>query len=270
MNTDTIKVSGIVLSVSPVGETDRRMTILTREEGRVSVFAQGASRARSRFAAVTRPFVTGTFELRQRSDSFSLAGADVIDYFDHFSQDYDRLAYGAYFLELAGWFSAEGLPDASLIDLLYLALKALEKEKVPVPLVRLIYEFSLFRIEGEYPQVFTCRNCGKPLKEGWFGMSERSAVCTECAEKSRAEGRSLKLPQDIHLSPAAVYALQYIYSAKPQALFSFRLSEEVFSEVEKLRRRWKNRLITHKFKSEALLPGENETPFKFLTERGCS
>lgn len=254
MNSDTIKVSGIVISASPVGEADRRMTILTREQGRVSVFAQGASRPKSRFSAVTRPFVTGTFELRERPDSFSLVNAAVAEYFDSLSRDYDRLSYGMYFLELAGWFSAEGLADADLINLLYVTLRALEKDLVPIPLIRLIYEFRLYKTEGEYPQVFTCRNCGKPLKEGWFSGTFGSAVCADCVREGREKGTAVKKPQDIHLSEGAVYALQYIYNAPLKSVYSFKLTDEVFAETEKLRKRWKSHTLNHKFKSEALLP----------------
>jgi len=38
------EVTGLVLKTMPIGERDRRVTILTREKGKLSCFARGAAR----------------------------------------------------------------------------------------------------------------------------------------------------------------------------------------------------------------------------------
>ena len=242
---DTITATGIVLSSSQVQEADRRLVLLTKERGKITVFARGASRPRSPLLGITRPFLTGEFTLYPGRDAYSLHSAQIREYFDSLSQDYDRMTVGLYFLELAGTFSAEEAESASLLNLLYLTLKALERGIVPPALVRMIYEYRLFVEAGEYPQVFACAVGGEPLKEGWFSLSRREAVCSEHA--AGAQGL-------IRLDEAAMYTLQYILSAPLPKLYRFLVTEEVYRVLLELLDEWKRRFLNRTLRTEAFLP----------------
>ena len=134
-----VKLTGIVLSASPVGEYDKRLVILTGQRGKITAFVKGARRPSSRFAAGSRPFSFGEFTLYQGREAYNLVDIDIKNYFDEIATDVNALYYGFYFLELADYYSYENVNSKEMINLLYKSLKALSNKNIPDKLVRYIY-----------------------------------------------------------------------------------------------------------------------------------
>ena len=217
---EATKVHGIVLSAAPAGESDRRLLILTKEYGKISAFAKGARRPGSALLACSQPFTLTEFSVYMGRSSNSVTGAENVTFFDGLRADMEKMCYGMYLCELADFFTREGNDESEMLNLLYAALRTMEKETVPTGLVRPVYELKAVSVFGEAPSVFKCISCGKELGEGSVFLPERAgAVCPECAG---AVGR-----KGVRLNESALYAMQYTISTQASKVFSFNLTGEV-------------------------------------------
>ncbi|MCI8993395.1 MAG: DNA repair protein RecO [Eubacterium sp.] len=242
-----IVLAGMVLQALPIGEYDKRVTILTKERGKIAAFARGVRRPGNMMMAATNPFAFGEFELYQGRSTYNVTRTSVSNYFRDLASDYDTACYGFYFLEMAEYFSMENENGADLLNLLYLSLRALEKGTIGSRLVRAVFEWRMLLLNGTYPNVFTCLSCGGKEAFLMFDTAEAGMVCAKCAGKEKDF-------RGIRLSPSAVYAMQYILSSPLEKLFTFTVSEKVLAELERTASVFYGAYINHRFKSQAFLP----------------
>ena len=210
---DFIYATGMVLKQSPSGEYDRRVTILTKERGKVVAFARGARRQGNKLAAATNSFAFGLFKLYQGRDAYTLADAEIKNYFEELMSDYEGAYYGMYFAEVADYYARENNDEKQMLGLLYQSLKALSAPSLTRPLVRVIFECKAIAVNGEYPGA----------------------------------------PQGRELSDSAVYALNYIGTSSLEKLYTFTVTDEVLREMQEVAAEYCKRYMRREFKSLEIL-----------------
>lgn len=223
--TGKVVVTGMVLSATAIGETDKRVVILTKEHGKISAFAKGAKKPTSSLLACTNPFVFGEFELFVGRNSMTISKASVKNYFNEIQSDIEKIYYGLYALELADYYSRENNDDYEILRLLYQTIKAFCNGLMPNELIKTVYEMKMLVINGEYPDCFSCRSCGSTEDITGFSYILSGTVCNQCKST---------VSDYIELDSSTIYALQFIINSKPEKLFSFNLSEKVFFELKRI------------------------------------
>lgn len=146
-----LSVTGMVIKQEPSGEYDRRIVILTKEKGKISVFAKGARRQNSVLAAATNPFAFGRFTLFVGRSAYSLREAFIDNYFEKMREDLTIAFYGMYFLEIADYYSRENIADVDFLRLLYQGVRTLENPLLPLKFVKAVFELKAIQINGELP-----------------------------------------------------------------------------------------------------------------------
>ena len=234
---------GMVLNAMPIGEYDKRITILTKERGKITAFARGARRPASQLLAATSPFSFGEFELYEGRHTYNLKRASISNYFRELCGDPEKACYGFYFLEAADFFSRENNEAGELLKLLYQSFRALESDALDNRLVRRIYELRVLLAEGEYPNLFSCQCCGKKEALTRFSVKRGGMLCEGCAKGESA------FPVD----GSALYTMQYVLSSELNRLYTFAVSEEVLKTLEQAVGRFFSQQASHTFKSLEIL-----------------
>lgn len=147
---EEILLSGMVVSCAPAGEYDKRLTLLTKERGKITAFARGARKPTSPLLGISAPFVFAIFHLTEGRSAYSLRDAELIAYFQNLRENISSVCYASYFSEFAAYYAKENLTDTAVLNLLYKTFQALEKKQIANELIRAIYELKLMVINGEY------------------------------------------------------------------------------------------------------------------------
>lgn len=247
-----MKLSGIILEASTVKEFDKRLVILTKERGRITVFAHGAKRPKSPFLACTRPFTYAVFEVFASRDSYRLENVEGVKLFEGIAEELEKVYYGSYFCETAGFFSRENNDDSQLFKLLYVSLLALSGNKIEPQLIKTVFEWRSFYANGIGADIFSCSACRTKENLVGFDIMRKKAYCPACLERAMELG-TCSGELTVKLSPAAFFALSYIATADIKKVFDFNVSQSVLEELSSLCERYMETVVDRPLKSLAAL-----------------
>lgn len=240
---EELTVTGIILYATYLNEYDKRLVVLTKERGKITVFANGARKPSSTLRAASQSYVMGTFTVRPSRDAYTLVKAEIDEYFSELPNDIEKVCYAAYFCELMAYYMHEGDACTNHLNLLYLTFKALLAEQIPLKQIRHVFELRLMHLEGQGLHSFSCVKCEEKdlthFDARWGGL-----LCESCARK---------LNIDWKVSKTLVYTVQYIASSPLSKVYSFALKEDALLELEKVTNRFMDQYIDKKFKSLEIL-----------------
>jgi DNA repair protein RecO (recombination protein O) len=173
-----------VLRTRPYGESDRIVTLMTEQHGKVTGIAKGAKNSRRRFAGTLEPFVriVAVFQHRSTSDLVFLLRCELLGVWRAFTRDLDRFAAGSYLLELTDRMVLGREPGREVYRLLHDALALVDGGASIEPILR-AFELHLLAVTGYAPGLDHCRACGAVAGDAgllYLTVERGGFVCRTC------------------------------------------------------------------------------------------
>ncbi|MFV8826689.1 DNA repair protein RecO [Alkalihalobacterium sp. APHAB7] len=218
------KVEGIVIRTSDYGESNKIVTLFTREMGKIGVMARGAKKPKSRLAAVSQLFIYGTFLVQKSSGLGTLQQGEIIQSYREVRNDLLRASYASYIVELTDKLTNDRERNPFLFELLMQTLHYIDEEVDPEILVRL-YEVKMLFVAGIGPQLNNCASCGSVDGEFSFSIGEGGFLCHRCSAKD---------PYRLKISPGTIKLLRLFYHFDLNRLGNISVKKETKQELKQV------------------------------------
>ena len=208
----------LVLREVKYKDADKILTVLTQDEGKLTVKARGARRKSCKYAAASQALSYSEMTLFGNRGRWTINEAETIEQFLPLREDITALALASYFAEVLEAVSDEDSPDPAVLQLGLNSLYALSRGLYAPGHIKAALELRLMCLSGFEPDVSGCAACGRAEPtDAMFSLSGGVLHCRTCPPGT--PGPSLPV------NPETVAAMRYVIFAEPKKLFSFSIPE---------------------------------------------
>lgn len=183
-----LKVRGITLRATDYKESDRLLTVLTPERGKITVSARGIRKSGARMKGVAAPFCFADIVLAEKAGRYTLTETEVIDSFFPITGDAVKYFAGSVALEFTSVFSQENLEARNYFLLLLDFLKKLAYSSINPKNLLIKFFYDALMDMGYAINFSACGRCGEEIKDRVFlSASEGLCSCENCKAKGDRE-----------------------------------------------------------------------------------
>ncbi len=236
----TILTDGIIINEKPLKDKDKIITVLTRERGVISIFANGAKVGKH--SSATSLLAYSDLSLAStKGDSYVLKDAVPKQVFFRLREDLTVLSLAQYFAELTYELAPREDKADEELSLILNALHLLCDGKKDISLIKSVTELRLLTLAGYMPAVECCCDCGCDLsdEEIFFDCNTGEFFCGKCKGVKRL----------VSCSAGVLTAIRYICLASANKIFSFSLSPDGLSSLADLSERYLKSITRKNFKT---------------------
>ncbi|MCM3586297.1 DNA repair protein RecO [Mesobacillus maritimus] len=218
------KCEGIVIRTTDYAETNKIVTLFTREWGKVGVMARGAKKPNSRLTAISQPFTHGYYLVQKGRGLGSLQQGEMITSMRSIREDIFLTAYASYVIDLTDKSTEEKKPNPFLFELLLQTLNYMN-EGYDLDILVNIYEMKMLNVLGLYPVLDHCTVCGSTEGNFSFSIREGGLICHRCIEKD---------PYHYKVSSATIRLLRIFYMLDLSRLGNISVKDSTKAELKQV------------------------------------
>lgn len=178
---ETFTVEAIVLDTKNFGDSNKVVTLFTKECGKLEANAYGCRRSRSSLSGAMQMFNHITAEVSRGAQVDTIREADILHFYDALTNDLERLAYASLFFEIVNRMT---LPHEKSKETFYLLKKSLPVLSKRNPKVAaLIGACQFMETSGVQLNFERCVHCGALIEgDAAISLLEGGAVCMNCVD----------------------------------------------------------------------------------------
>lgn len=227
-----IKTYGIVLRYANFSETSRMVTLFTPGMGRLSVAAKGCRRPKSPLFSGCELYTFGEYVLRENKDKYLMTQASAVETYYDLRNDLDTLTCASQMRETVEVILTEGQPRPQLFMLMARCLDALCQKDNDPWMISLYFQMQALHLEGLFPQIDRCTECGSSLVESpWYSCEAGGALCPVCR---------LRFPDSRTVLPGTLSSMRLLINADLDRVRVLRLGRLVRPQLEDI---WRETML---------------------------
>jgi len=178
-----------ILRAFPIGEQDKMVVFLSKDQGIVKGVAKGARKFGNRFGSSLEPLshVNAFYYEKEHRELVVISNCDLIESSFDLQRDLTKSFTLSYFSELIEEFFPIRSYDAILFRLLHSILQAFKSGGDP-EFLSVYFEVWILKINGFLPGFRKCRKCRKEITNtAWLSPKKDGIYCSLCAFQKKEE-----------------------------------------------------------------------------------
>lgn len=240
----SVKTNGIVITENSLGDSDKILTILTPNLGKITCVAKGAKRPKSMLMAGSQLLCFGEYILHKTNDIYNIQSSEPIEIFYNIRVDLEKLNYVSTITKIITDVTTENQNNYNILKLYLNTLYIISESDKNLDFIMSVFKMRLLKILGYAPNVNECVTCREKENITEFSIKDNGFKCSSCARQDKSS---------IQLSEGSKYAIIYSLKADAKKIFSFTISEQALKEFELVSRIYFNEKMEKEYKVDKLL-----------------
>lgn len=240
----SIKTAGIVIAENSLGDSDKILTILTPNLGKITCVAKGAKRPKSLLMSGSQLLCFGEYILHKSNDMYNIQSCDPIEIFYSIRTDLEKLNYVATITKIISDVTTENQNNYNILKLFLNTLYIISESDKNLELIFSTFRIRLLKILGYTPNINECVSCRNKDNLTEFSIKDNGFKCESCSKQDKSS---------IQLSEGSKYALIYTLKADAKKIFSFTISDQALKEFELVSRIYFNEKMEKEYKVDKLI-----------------
>jgi DNA repair protein RecO (recombination protein O) len=240
------RLEGIVIRSMDYGESNKIITIFTRDAGKVGIMVRGAKKMNSRHSAITQLFTYGEFVFfKSGSQMGTLNHADILTSHHRLRADLMLTAYCAYMAEMVDRVGVDNEPNPYIYEQLQAALAGIEEGKDP-QVVTHFFEMKMLIQAGYAPNFDQCSICGQDTDNPLLHIQLGGLICDRCV-------RDNPQPQLISITDGLLKLLRLLVRVDVNRLGKVEVKPDTKQLLKKVMRAFFHMHIGIQFRSQHVM-----------------